>query len=235
MYKFNKTIKITNLIKRVIDIFLSALVLLVLSPIFILIGLMIYKFNGLPILYISHRMISPKQSIKILKFRTMVKDAHLPAYRLNERFMRDGYLDIPLDCEVYTYLGRILERTQLVETLQTINILKGQMSFVGNRPLPIENLKLLKKFEGWEKRFCSPCGITGIAQIAGKYKLSAEERINLEKLYSDIYIKRDGNIILCDALIIMYTIKLLFTGKYLGLEKSLQLLIKCGANYEQKK
>lgn len=224
--------KITNAIKRVIDLFLSASIFIILLPIIFIIGLMILMLEGRPIFYISERMISPVKKIRIYKFRTMVKNATSPIHRLNERFMRDGYLDIPLDCEVYTPIGRILERTQLVEIFQTINILMSQMSFVGNRPLPKGNLEFLKKFSGWEARFSSPCGITGIAQIAGKYTIKPAQRMHLEIMYSSIYTSPNGNIILCDALIIWHTIVLLLTGRYLGLESSLALLIRCGANFD---
>lgn len=160
----------------------------------------------------------------------MVKNATSPHYKLNERFMRNGFLDIPLDCEIYTPIGRFLERSQIVEILQTLNIIKGDMSFVGNRPLPSNNLEFLKKFEGWDERFNSPSGITGISQIAGKYSLQPHERLHLERMYSSIYIGLSGNILLCDLLITWHTGLLILAGKYLGYERCVALLIKCGAD-----
>ena len=166
----------------------------------------------------------------IWKFRTMVRDATSSKYKLNERYMRSGFLDIPLECEVYTPTGRVLERTQLVEILQLFNILSNDMSFIGNRPLPKSNVELLKKIPEWDKRFNSPAGITGIAQIAGKYELTPEKRLDLEGSYSDIYNSINGNIIKCDLLIIWHTVKLLITGNYLGYEKSKALLSSCLAD-----
>ena len=118
--------------------------------------------------------------------------------------MRDGYLDIPLTCEVYTPVGRILERLQIVELPQLMNVVLDGMSIVGNRPLPKENVDLLAQHNPeWEKRFKSPAGITGISQVVGKLNLTPDERLRLEGLYSKVY--QQGNIIKCDLLILWYT------------------------------
>ena len=153
----------------------------------------------------------------------MVRDATSPKYRLRDRYMRDGYLDIPLDCEVYTPLGRLLERTQLVEVLQLFNILFHGMSLIGNRPLPLENIELLKRFKGWEARFDSPAGLTGLSQVVGKLNQSPAERLELESLYSSIYRSKNGNILLCDLFIYYYTIRLLLFGTYLSHEQAKRL------------
>jgi len=159
----------------------------------------------------------------------MVKNATDPKYKLKERYMRDGYLDIPLSCEVFTPIGRILEKTQLVEILQLFNILFNGMSLIGNRPLPLDNLILLKKHKDWSRRFDSPAGLTGISQVVGKLNLSPQERLELEGLYSDVYIK--GNIIKCDILIIYYTICLIFFRKETSKKEAFDLLRNClGAN-----
>ena len=226
------TLKVSNILKRVIDILIAITLLTLLLPILLLIALMILILEGYPVFYISHRFITSENSVTIYKFRTMVRDAVSPKYRLNERYMRDGFLDIPLECEVYTSIGRILERTQLVETLQCLNILFDGMSFVGNRPLPKNNIELLKKFRGWDERFYSPAGITGISQIVGKYGLLPHQRLHLERMYSNIYINPNGNILLCDFYIIGYTVLLLLTGKYLDYDKAMELMVRCGANKE---
>ena len=145
-------------------------------------AVLILLTEGRPIFYISTRYIGLHRSARIIKFRTMVRDANSPGYRLKERFMRNGYLDIPIDCEVYTSIGRILERLQIVEMLQLINVLLDGMSLVGNRPLPKENLDLLAQFPSWEQRFASPAGITGISQIVGKVNLGPAQRLALESL-----------------------------------------------------
>jgi lipopolysaccharide/colanic/teichoic acid biosynthesis glycosyltransferase len=115
-----------------------------------------------------------------------------------------------------------LERTQLVESLQLFNVIFHGISLVGNRPLPFENLQLLRKFSGWDKRFNSPAGITGITQIVGKLNQNPGERIEMEKLYSEVY--QTGNILKIDFLILIYTLRLLISGKHLTISEAKDML-----------
>lgn len=210
--------------KRLLDISAAIIALLFASPVLVIIFFLILFFEGWPVLYISKRFVSRTRSIPVFKFRTMVRDAKSEKYNLNERFMRDGYLDIPLSCEVYTPIGRMLEKSQMVEILQLFNIIFHGLSLVGNRPLPLENLELLNKFPGWEQRFDSPAGITGITQVVGKLNQNPNERINLEKLYSKVYLS--GNILKCDFLIVIYTLRLVLLGKPLSIEAAKNLLMR---------
>jgi len=227
---FSANVKVSNVMKRALDIFLAITVLAVLSPLLLLISVALCIIEGSPIFYVSKRYVARNKSVFVYKFRTMVRNATAPQYRLKERYMRDGYLDIPLDCEVYTPIGRLLERSQIVEVLQLINVFSSGMSFVGNRPLPKDNLDLLQKFTGWADRFDSPAGITGIAQIAGKYGLSPQQRLLLERMYASIYKNPAANILTCDLAIIAYTLYLLLTGRYLGFNKAIMLLTHFGAD-----
>ena len=227
-----KSMRSQQALKRGIDVFGAALLLLILSPILFIVCALIFILEGRPIFYRSTRMTSATKGISILKFRTMVKDAKSDKYCLKERFMRDGYLDIPLSCEVYTGIGTLLERTQIVEIPQLWSILFDGMSFIGNRPLPAENVNELKKFSGWEKRFDSPAGISGISQIVGKLNLLPEERLELEKNYSQVY--QNGNILTCDFLIVMNTFKLILIGRGISLTKGQQFLVNCLKSHENK-
>ncbi len=218
--------KPSNFAKRFLDVTISILLLIILFPILIIVSALILIVEGYPIFYVSKRFISADRSVSIYKFRTMARDANSPKYRLRERFMREGYLDIPLDCEVYTALGRILERTQLVEVLQLSNVIVHGMSLVGNRPLPKDNIDLLKQFGGWEGRFDSPAGITGISQIVGKLTLEPKDRIELECLYSSLYKSKTGNILYCDMLILFYTAQILLFGTPISLERARQLIAR---------
>ncbi len=215
--------KLSNFIKRVTDVLAALVLLSLLSPILILIATIVFVLEGYPIFYVSRRYVSLDQSVPILKFRTMVKDATSPKYRLRERFMRDGYLDIPRDCEVYTPIGRFLERSELVELLQLFNVLFHGMSLAGNRPLPRDNIELLKQFKGWEARFDSPAGLTGLSQVVGKLNQTPAERLEMESLYSSIYKSKSGNILLCDLFIFYYTVRLLLFGKYLPIDDARRL------------
>lgn len=214
-----------HVVKRGFDVIFSLVVIMITAPFLLLISIAILFWEGPPITYRSPRYISVNKKIYTLKFRSMVRNATDPKYKLKERFMRDGYLDIPLNCEVYTPIGRILEKTQLVEILQLFNVIFDGMSLIGNRPLPFVNLSVLKKHQGWDRRFDSPAGITGISQVVGKLNLSAQERMELECLYSDVYNK--GNIVKCDILIVYYTIRLILFKRETSLESARALLINC--------
>jgi len=216
--------KFSNVSKRVADIILSITLLSILLPLLLLTSLLIFIAEGPPVFYISQRYISLDRCISVLKFRTMAKDALSPKYKLKERFMRNGYLDIPLSCEVYTPIGRFLERTQIVETLQLVNVLLHGMSIVGNRPLPRDNILLLRQFPGWERRFSSPAGLTGLSQIVGKMNQTPQVRLELEGQYSALYGKKDANIFLCDIYIVFYTVRLLLLKKTLELNEARRLI-----------
>src|SRR6266702_6755686 len=207
--RINGALKSRNrVLKRSVDILIAAPLLLMSAPIFLCAAILLLLTEGLPIFYVSTRYIGLNRPVRVIKFRTMVRDACSPKYELKERFMRDGYLDIPLSCEVYTPMGRILERLQIVELPQLLNVLIDGMGLVGNRPLPKENLGLLSQFPLWEKRFESPAGITGISQIVGKLELTPIQRLHLESLYSRVYL--EGNIIKCDLSIIWVTATCVF-------------------------
>ena len=221
-----------HLIKRIVDIMLSAFLLTLLLPIIIFFCIALFILEGRPIFYVSSRMVSPGESIKVFKFRTMIVDATAEKYALEKRFMHEGYLNIPLDCEVYTPIGRILERTQLVEIFQLINIFFGKLSFVGNRPLPQKNLNELKKFNGWEERFISPGGLTGITQVIGKFQLTGEERITLERIYSTLYQKNEFSLLLCDFMIIYRTALLILFGLNWNLDNAIKFMMKFGVNFK---
>ena len=217
--------KLLKLLKRVIDVTVSLFLLILLSPILIISVCAVFVLEGRPVFYVSRRYISVGKIVSIIKLRSMVKDAKSPKYNLKGRYMRDGYLNIPLDCEVYTGIGRLLEKTQLVEVPQLINILFNGMSLIGNRPLPAENVEKIEKITGWQNRFACPAGITGISQIVGKHNLEPIERLKLEGLYSRVY--NEGNVIKCDLIIAYYTVRLVLFGRQLSVENAYQLLKGC--------
>tara|TARA_Y200000002_G_C22508737_1_gene590340 strand:- start:109 stop:786 length:678 start_codon:yes stop_codon:yes gene_type:complete len=200
-------------LKRFLDIIFSVLVIVLFAPVLVLVCFFSMIINGLPVFYISNRMVSEKKLIKIVKFRSMVKDAKSSKYNLAEKYMKNGYLDIPLTAEVFTPYGRFLENTQLVELPQVFAVLFGYISFVGNRPLPENNVDILREEfpKDWQKRFDSPAGLTGISQVVGKLSLSPKQRLELEGLYSRVY--NEGNIIKVDLYVIISTIKLILIRK----------------------
>ena len=221
---------IYKLIKRFEDIIFSIIIIIFFSPLLIIICIISFFVQGLPIFYISERMVARDKIIKIFKFRTMVKDAKDEKYKLNEKYFNNGYLDIPITDKVYTPLGRFLERTQIVEIPQVFAVLFGKLSFIGNRPLPKSNVEIIKKNfpDKWFKRFDSPCGMTGISQVVGKFKLTPEERLELEALYSEVYL--NGNVFKADTYIFFSTIILLIFGDsvaYRGIENAKKIMKSC--------
>ena len=226
----NKIIILFKILKRFEDIIFSLLVLIIFTPVLILFSIVSLLLQGWPIFYISKRMIGLNKEINIIKFRTMVRDAKSEKYGLEKKYMKNGYLDIPIESEVFTPIGRILEKTQLVEVPQVFAVLFGKISFVGNRPLPMKNVELLKKKfpEKWEERFNSPAGITGISQVVGKFILTSEQRLELEALYSKVY--QEGNVLKADAYIFFSTIILLLlhdSVAYRSYENAKNILLSC--------
>jgi len=219
-----------RVIKKVEDIVFSVSTLIVFFPIIIIIIIISFFIQGRPVFYISYRIVGLEKRIRIIKFRTMVKDALDPKWGLEEKYMKDGYLDVPVFSKVYTPFGRFLEKTQLVEILQVFHVLFNHMSFVGNRPLPEKNIELLKKRfpDSWQERFGSPAGMTGITQVAGKFNLTSEQRLELESLYSKVY--REGNILKADAYIFFSTIILLLlkdASAYRSYDSAKNVLTAC--------
>jgi len=217
--------KFSNRVKRILDTFFAFIFIILLIPFFAISAILIFISSGLPLFYISSRRIAANKNIKIFKFRTMVKDANSAKYRLNELYMSEGFLDIPIESEVYTRVGRILERTQLVETPQLFNIIFNGMSFIGNRPLPDANIELLKMHKNWDKRFESPSGVSGISQVIGKTYLNTEDRLSIESMYSEVYNSSSGNILKCDFFIVYYTIKFILSGVPLKYEDAQKILL----------
>lgn len=219
-----------RIIKKVEDIVFSLSTLIVFLPIIIIIIILSFFIQGRPIFYVSERLVGLQKKIRIVKFRTMVKDALDPKWKLEEKYMKDGYLDVPISSKVYTPFGRLLEKTQLVEILQVFHVLFNRMSFVGNRPLPEKNVELLKKKfpDTWQERFKSPAGMTGITQVAGKFNLTSEQRLELESLYSKVY--QEGDILKADAYIFFSTIILLLlkdASAYRSYDSAKNVLTAC--------
>ena len=176
--------------KRVIDITISSLLLIAAFPLFLIIAIGIKLESRGPIFYNALRAGRGFRIFNFYKFRTMEVDAdkkmgsvkHLNKYANTEKGV--GFLKIYNDPRV-TRFGKFLRKTSLDELPQLINVLKGDMSLVGNRPLPIYEASTLTTNE-FVERFMAPAGITGLWQIKKKSKpnMTAEERIGLDISYA---------------------------------------------------
>ncbi|MDF2187504.1 sugar transferase [Paraflavitalea sp. CAU 1676] len=179
------------ILKRAFDILISGLLLLALSPIFLLIALAIRIESKGSIFYIAKRAGRGYKIFDFFKFRTMFvgADAKIKELsHLNQYSSGDAgamFFKINNDPRI-TKVGLFLRNTSLDELPQLVNVLIGDMSLVGNRPLPLYEAASLTTDE-WAKRFMAPAGMTGLWQIKkrGKEEMSIEERLNLDIDYAD--------------------------------------------------
>ncbi len=176
--------------KRAFDIVISATLLLALLPVCLLIALIVKLESQGPVFYISKRAGTGYKIFNFYKFRTMRQGAdaeltqlaHLNQY--GENATEGVFFKIKDDPRI-TRFGQFLRNSSLDEIPQLFNVLRGDMSLVGNRPLPLyEAEKLTKDQIAW--RFLAPAGITGLWQITkrGKDNMSPEERIALDMEYA---------------------------------------------------
>jgi len=180
--------------KRIFDVVVASLLLLALSPLFIVLAILIKLESKGSVFYSSKRAGSGFQVFDFIKFRSMCQDAdaklvqlsHLNQYGAEES-NGPAFVKLQNDPRV-TRVGKFIRKTSIDELPQLINVLKGDMSIVGNRPLPLYEADLLTKDE-WSTRFIAPSGLTGLWQISkrGKSNMSTEERIKLDIDYAKDY------------------------------------------------
>jgi lipopolysaccharide/colanic/teichoic acid biosynthesis glycosyltransferase len=188
--------------KRLFDIAASSFALLVLSPIMIIIAILVKLESKGPIIYSSKRAGSGYKVFDFLKFRSMYVGADAELIKLKHLNQYNGdqnsvFFKIKDDPRI-TRLGNFLRNTSLDELPQLINVLKGDMSIVGNRPLPLYEAQMLTKDHA-AMRFLAPAGITGLWQVTkrGKKDLSEEERIALDVEYANNHtLKNDFMIVI---------------------------------------
>lgn len=181
-----------SLLKRFSDIFLTVVMLILLFPLFLVVAIIIKIESRGPVFYTSKRAGAGYKIFDFYKFRSMAEGAdqemskvlHLNQYAEGEADSNSVFYKIKGDPRV-TKFGGFLRRTSIDELPQLINILKGDMSFVGNRPLPLYEAQQLTR-DNWVARFNAPAGITGLWQISkrGKAEMSESERVELDVEYS---------------------------------------------------
>jgi exopolysaccharide biosynthesis polyprenyl glycosylphosphotransferase len=163
-----------KVIKMAEDFFLSLLVVLVCSPLMFLISLAIRLESPGPVLYRQRRVSRKGRIYEVYKFRSMVEDAEAET----------GPVLANEGDERVTRIGSWLRKTHLDELPQFFNILKGKMSLVGPRPERPEFVEAFKRsIPGYSRRFAVNPGITGLAQLYGKYDTSAETKLKYDLAY----------------------------------------------------
>ena len=178
--------------KRMVDLFVSGSALLCFSPVLLIIALAIRIGSKGPIIYKSKRVGTGYKVFDFYKFRSMRVDADKLLTELstqNQYSNEDGgtkaaFVKIKNDPRI-TKLGNFLRNSSLDELPQLVNILVGDMSLVGNRPLPVYEAEMLTSNE-WSMRFLGPAGLTGLWQITkrGKLDMSERERKKLDNFYA---------------------------------------------------
>lgn len=194
------------LVKRILDVIVGGMALLVFSPLLILAGFLIFLTSPGPVLFVQDRVGYNKRVFKLYKFRTMVRDAEKQIHSLENKNEMDGpVFKIKNDPRI-TKIGKILRATSIDELPQLINVIRGDMSLVGPRPLPIRDYNGFN--EDWQKRrFSVLPGITCKWQISGRNNISFDEWMRLDMDYIDNWSLKE------DIFILLKTIPAVFSRK----------------------
>lgn len=185
-----------RIIKRVMDLVISLLLVIIASPVMLLVALAIKLEDGGPVFYKQARMSFDNKVFDILKFRSMIVNAEkdgrsIPATGRDPRI---------------TKVGRFTRATRIDELPQLLNILKGDMSIVGPRPERVEHMQEYgDKIPEFVFRTKVKGGLTGYAQIYGKYNTSPYDKLRLDMMYIENYS------LLLDIKLILMTLRIMLT------------------------
>jgi exopolysaccharide biosynthesis polyprenyl glycosylphosphotransferase len=168
-------------LKRTFDILGATLLLILLSPLLLLITLSVRLSSRGPIVFRSMRRGIGQRPFPCLKFRTMHTDAEERQAELEELNEASGALFKIREDPRLTQVGRMLRRFSLDELPQLINVLRGEMSLVGPRPLPERDYEML---DDWHrKRYLVLPGVTGLWQVSGRSELDFDDLVHLDFIY----------------------------------------------------
>jgi exopolysaccharide biosynthesis polyprenyl glycosylphosphotransferase len=168
-------------VKKAFDFVVSLLVVLVGLPVWLLLSLAIKLDSRGPVLYRDRRIGVGEREFGMLKFRTMVQGAAEQQSILEEQNEAGGALFKIRDDPRVTRVGRLLRRLSLDELPQVLNVLRGEMSLVGPRPLPLRDYRQLQPWH--RKRYHVLPGITGLWQISGRSNLTFDDLVRLDFYY----------------------------------------------------
>lgn len=183
-----------RIIKRTLDILLSAIGIIITSPFMLICAIAIKLDDGGPVFFKQNRITINGKIFNILKFRSMVVDAD-----------KDGAKKAVNNDDRITRVGRVIRACRMDELPQLFNILFGDMSLVGPRPERIENVyEYSNKYPEFELRHRVKAGLTGFAQLYGKYNTSPEDKLHMDLIYVETYS------LLLDIKLLILTFKVLF-------------------------
>ncbi|RRN43872.1 TIGR03013 family PEP-CTERM/XrtA system glycosyltransferase [Lautropia dentalis] len=188
------------IVKRLFDVSVASCLLLLASPVMLITAVVILLETGRPIFFRQERVCAPGQSFDILKFRSMVQDAE-----------KDGPRWATVGDARITRVGQFIRLTRIDELPQLINVLRGEMSFVGPRPeRPYFVEKLNQQVPYYDIRHYVKPGITGWAQVRMDYGASVEEA--MEKLEYDLFYVKNHSLFL-DFMVLFETIQVVLRKK----------------------
>lgn len=159
-----------GIVKRIFDIILATTIIILTSPIVLIISILLFFFNDADILFIQERLGLNEKKFKLLKFKTM-----------KEKYDKNGIL--LSDSDRLTKIGLLIRKYSLDELPQLFNVIKGDMSMIGPRPLLTEYLPLYNDEQ--KRRHLVKPGISGWAQVNGRNTLSWSDRFKYDIYYVD--------------------------------------------------
>jgi len=171
-------------LKRVLDILLSALVIILLWPVLLVVAILIKLTSPGPVLFVQKRLGLNKRRFGVYKFRTMVVDAEARMREIEHLNEVSGPVFKIKDDPRITRIGRFLRKTSIDELPQLFNVIKGEMSLVGPRPLPVRDYEGFKE-DRQRRRFSAKPGITCLWQIRGRSSIPFEQWMDLDLQYID--------------------------------------------------
>ncbi len=194
-----------QLTKRLLDVFVSATLLILLAPVLLLTALAIRLTSRGPTFFAQERVGFRKRTFRLFKFRTMVPDAEQKLAEIEHLNEVSGpVFKIKNDPRV-TKIGAFLRRTSIDELPQLWNIFRGDMSLVGPRPLPIRDCEGFEE-DQHRRRFSVPPGLTCLWQVAGRSSIPFEQWMKLDLQYIDNWSPW------LDLKILMWTVPVVFEG-----------------------
>ena len=177
-------VSIYSILKKIFDVSISFISLILLSPIFLILAILVKLDSKGPVFYAHKRKGKNRSDIKIYKFRTMYSNADEIFQSFTTEQKEEYYKNFKLDNDPrVTKLGGFLRKTSLDELPQLLNVLKGDLSLIG--PRPIVEKEISKYGEYADKFFSVIPGITGYCQANGRSDTSYDERIQMDMYYID--------------------------------------------------
>ena len=178
-------------IKRSFDLIFSTLAIIILSPVFFVIALLIKMDDGGKVFFLQQRATRDGKIFKVVKFRTMRENVENVSATVND--------------DRITHIGHILRKYRLDELPQLFNIFLGDMTFVGPRPEMLENIwNYSQELPEFKYRLRVKAGLTGLAQVVGKYNTSPKDKLILDMMYIERYsIWRDIKLIFQTVIVLL--------------------------------